>query len=144
MEQRNTILSLLIGLFLFGLVLFVVDELAVTIERFGRHTYDAGLIYLLKIPVYTMIMLGTVLLRLDLIIRFFHTKLNFHWPTLVIFGWPYLLFVVILPVLIYVFPQSDTLMPVYYYYHELFGRHASVLASVLCGLRFVWALRRDG
>lgn len=141
MEQFNKILFLLIGFFLFGLVVSVVDGLATHVEGFGRRTFDLTLVYLLRIPLYTMIMLGTVLLRLDLIIRSFYIKPNLHWPTLVIFGWPFVFFVVILPISIYIFPQSDALLQVYYYYHELFGRHASVLASVLFGLGVIWALR---
>lgn len=130
----------LLGLLLFGLVLFIANGLAVSIERYGKQTYDVTMVYLLKIPLYTFIALGTVLLRLDLLVRFLRFKPRFHWPTFVLFGWPFLSFVVIFPIFIYLFPQTGALMMIYFNFHDLFGRHASVLASVLFGLGFVWAL----
>lgn len=139
MNQRKTIL-LLLGLLLFGLMLFAVNMLAVSIERYGKQFYDVTMVYLLNIPLYTLIALGTVLLRLDLLVRFLRLKPTFHWPTFMLFGWPFLLFVVILPIFIHLFPQIDALMIIYFNFHHFFGRHASVLTSVLFGLGFVWAL----
>lgn len=142
MEQRNTIILHLMGLLLFGLVLFAVNALAGYIDRSFSHTYDLTLVLLLRIPLYTMLVPGTVLLRLDLLVGLFRgDKPKFHWPTLATFGWPYLVFVVVLPVLIYKFPQAGILSSVYHHFAWLLGGHAFVLAGVLCGLGLIWSFK---
>lgn len=134
----------LIGIAMFYLIVIGVMRVQPYIDYYARSTGNLAGTLLLSIPSLIGIAVGTTLLRFDVILEAITNRNRFsiQWTTLLIFGSPFALFNVLIPLLDWV--TAGRLVAIELAYFTIVSPAAGVIASILLGLGFLFSLRRKG
>ncbi len=141
--MQNRVLLQLAGVLAFGGILAFTHYAGGWISGYTRDTYNIIGGFVFSIPLHFLLVLGTLLLRLD-VLRQAVLLRSIRISILLIYGWPFAVFVVILPLVSWIFPNELAVWVLMKHYYW-FGSFAGQIESMLFGIGVIAALepRRD-
>ncbi|MDI6709903.1 MAG: hypothetical protein QME76_04345 [Bacillota bacterium] len=142
--MQHRVLLQLAGFLAFVGLLLAANHLGSSIAASTRYEYkplESRVLYILP---YLLIVLGTLLLRLDklwqaILLR----RIRIRLSSVVIYGWPFALFVILLPML-YRISSNETAAILLMIHWQWFGSNAEIIESILFGIGLTAGLEVKG
>lgn len=139
MKQRVWFLPTL-GLGLFAAILFLINQASRPIEQLARDTFQINTAILLQVPLFIALSLAVMLLCPDILLNIIKKKKKdkINWTLLIVYGWPFVIFNFLLPILLFLWP-NQVFASLYFGAFPLFGRCFNIILSMLLGLGILLA-----